>query len=67
MSADVREKGSSVYVATKSGVEGFSEALRKEVAAFGIKITLVEPGAVGTDMQDPKPENSAKKKRKCKC
>ena len=31
MSADVREKDSSVYVATKSGIEGFSEALRKEV------------------------------------
>ena len=51
MSADVREKDSSVYVATKSGIEGFSEALRKEVNAQGIKVTLIEPGAVGTDMQ----------------
>jgi NADP-dependent 3-hydroxy acid dehydrogenase YdfG len=52
MSADVREKNSSVYVATKSGIEGFSEALRKEVNPLGIKVTLIEPGAVGTDMQD---------------
>ena len=52
MSADVREKDSSVYVATKSGIQGFSEALRKEVNPLGIKVTLIEPGAVGTDMQD---------------
>jgi NADP-dependent 3-hydroxy acid dehydrogenase YdfG len=51
MSADVREKGSSVYVATKSAIQGFSEALRKEVNELNIKITLIEPGAVGTDMQ----------------
>ena len=51
MSAGVREKGSSVYVATKSGIQGFSEALRKEVNESGIRVTLIEPGAVGTDMQ----------------
>lgn len=51
MSADVREKDSSVYVATKAGIQGFSEALRKEVNPIGIKVTLIEPGAVGTDMQ----------------
>ncbi|MBK1438474.1 SDR family oxidoreductase [Parapedobacter sp. ISTM3] len=51
MSADVREKDSSVYVATKSGIQGFSESLRKEVNDLGIKVTLIEPGAVGTDMQ----------------
>ena len=51
MSADVREKGSSVYVATKAAIQGFTEALRKEVNGFGIKVSLIEPGAVGTDMQ----------------
>jgi len=51
VSADIREKDSSVYVATKSGIQGFSEALRKEVNPFGIKVTLIEPGAVGTNMQ----------------
>jgi NADP-dependent 3-hydroxy acid dehydrogenase YdfG len=61
MSADVREKGSSVYVATKSAIEGFSEALRKEVNEEGIKITLIEPGAVGTDMQSPTPEEQRTK------
>ena len=51
MSAEVREKGSSIYVATKSGIEGFAAALRKEVNEFGIKITLIEPGATATNMQ----------------
>jgi short-subunit dehydrogenase len=51
MSADVREEGSSVYVATKSAIQGFSEALRKELNPKKIKVTLIEPGAVDTDMQ----------------
>lgn len=51
MSADVHERGSSIYVATKSGIQGFAEALRKEVNEKGIKVTLIEPGAVDTDMQ----------------
>jgi NADP-dependent 3-hydroxy acid dehydrogenase YdfG len=51
MSADVREKGSSIYVATKAAIQGFSEALRKEVNELGIKVSLIEPGAAGTDMQ----------------
>lgn len=52
MSADVREQNSSVYVATKSAIQGFSEALRKEINQLGIKVTLIEPGAVDTDMQE---------------
>ena len=59
MSADVREKGSSVYVATKSAIQGFSEALRKEVNEQGIKVSLIEPGAVGTDMQPDKETHAA--------
>jgi NADP-dependent 3-hydroxy acid dehydrogenase YdfG len=66
MSALTREKGSDLYVATKTGVEGFSEALRKQANELGIKVTLIEPGLVGTDMttdQVPKeqqPEKEAK-------
>ncbi|RYE59002.1 MAG: SDR family oxidoreductase [Sphingobacteriales bacterium] len=52
MSADVREEKSSVYVATKAGIQGFSDSLRKEINAKGIKLTLIEPGAVDTDMQE---------------
>lgn len=61
MSADIREKGSSVYVATKAGIQGFSEALRKEVNPLGIKVTLIEPGAVGTDMQPGSSEDHREK------
>jgi len=38
----------SVYHATKWGIEGFVEAVRKEVAAFGIDFLLVEPGPTAT-------------------
>ncbi len=41
--------GGSVYCSTKFAVEGFSEGLAQEVAPFGIKVTLVEPGAFRTD------------------
>lgn len=61
MSADVREKNSSVYVATKSGIQGFSASLRKEVNELGIKVSLIEPGAVGTDMQPSTPEEQREK------
>jgi NAD(P)-dependent dehydrogenase (short-subunit alcohol dehydrogenase family) len=37
------------YHASKWGLEAFSESLAQEVADFGIKVTLVEPGAYGTD------------------
>jgi len=63
MSADVREEGSSVYVATKSAVQGFSESLRKEVNKLGIKVSLIEPGAVGTDLQPEKETHEARARR----
>jgi NADP-dependent 3-hydroxy acid dehydrogenase YdfG len=59
----VSRKGSSVYTASKSAIQGYAPALGKEVAEFGIKVTLIEPGAVGADMQ---PGPSAKHRRKAK-
>jgi NAD(P)-dependent dehydrogenase (short-subunit alcohol dehydrogenase family) len=41
--------GGSLYSASKFALEGFSEALALEVAQFGVKLTLVEPGAFRTD------------------
>jgi NAD(P)-dependent dehydrogenase (short-subunit alcohol dehydrogenase family) len=40
--------GLGMYSATKFAIEGLSEALAAEVAAFGIKVTIIEPGAFMT-------------------
>ncbi len=37
------------YHASKWGLEGLSQALAREVAGFGIKVTLIEPGGFSTD------------------
>ncbi|CAB1212288.1 SDR family NAD(P)-dependent oxidoreductase [Serratia liquefaciens] len=41
--------GLSAYHTAKWAVEGFSESLAKEIAPFGVKVTLVEPGSFRTD------------------
>ncbi|MEM8830908.1 MAG: SDR family oxidoreductase [Cyanobacteria bacterium P01_G01_bin.19] len=41
--------GAGIYCSTKFALEGISEAMAKEVAPLGIKVTLVEPGAFRTD------------------
>jgi short-subunit dehydrogenase len=42
-------EGSGYYAATKHAVEGLSDALSREVAPLGIKVTCVEPGPFRTD------------------
>jgi NADP-dependent 3-hydroxy acid dehydrogenase YdfG len=42
--------GSGVYNLTKFGVGAFSEALRQETASLGLRVTLIEPGAVATEL-----------------
>jgi short-subunit dehydrogenase len=39
----------TIYAACKYAVRGFSEALRREVAPWGIKVSVVYPGGVATD------------------
>ena len=43
--------GSGVYNLTKFGVNAFSEALRQETYKLGIRVTMIEPGYVDTELQ----------------
>ena len=53
------------YCASKHGLEALSDALRMEVAQFGIKVILIEPGGFGTGIWEaghesfPAPDGSA--------
>jgi NADP-dependent 3-hydroxy acid dehydrogenase YdfG len=46
----VARAGSGVYNLTKHGVGAFSEALRQEVTQRHLRVSLVEPGAVSTEL-----------------
>jgi NAD(P)-dependent dehydrogenase (short-subunit alcohol dehydrogenase family) len=39
----------TIYHSSKWAVEGFSESLQYELAAFGIRVKIVEPGAIRTE------------------
>ena len=42
--------GAAVYNLTKFGVGAFAEALRQETVKAGVRVTLIEPGAVDTEL-----------------
>jgi NADP-dependent 3-hydroxy acid dehydrogenase YdfG len=48
----VARRGSGVYNLTKHGVGAFSESLRQEFADRHLRVSLVEPGAVATELTD---------------
>lgn len=41
-------KGESVYVASKAGIEGFSRAFAREMAAFDVTVNCIAPGPIDT-------------------
>src|SRR5690606_35065403 len=49
MAGQVGFAGMGAYNASKFALEGFSEALAEEVAPFGVRVLIVEPGAFRTD------------------
>ena len=46
----VARLNSGVYNATKHGVGAFSESLRQEVTKRHVRVTIIEPGAVATEL-----------------
>lgn len=56
------QAGSGVYNATKWGVGAFSEALRQEVYQDKIRVTIIEPGAVATELTDHITNSAAKER-----
>ena len=40
------------YVASKHALEGWSDVLRREVAPFGVNVSVIQPGAVKTPIWD---------------
>ncbi len=55
--------GWSVYNATKFAVVGFHDALRKELGPEGIRVALIEPGAVWTEWGFKVPEEAMRQRR----
>jgi NAD(P)-dependent dehydrogenase (short-subunit alcohol dehydrogenase family) len=47
------------YHASKWALEGISQSLAQEVAGFGIKVTMIEPGGFSTDWAGPSAKRSA--------
>jgi len=51
ISVHIKAVGESAYNAAKGGVASFAETLRKEMIREKIRVTLIEPGAIGTHLQ----------------
>ena len=60
ISVHIRAVGESVYNAAKGGVASFAETLRKELIPDAIRVTLIEPGAIGSAMQPFNAEERAR-------
>ncbi len=60
ISVHIKAVGESVYNASKGGVASFAETLRKELIPEKIRLTLIEPGAIGSAMQPYPAEQRAR-------
>ncbi len=52
--------GIGAYHASKWALEGISQALAQEVAAFGIKVTIIEPAGYSTDWAGPSAKHATR-------
>ncbi|MER5356910.1 SDR family NAD(P)-dependent oxidoreductase [Streptomyces sp. NPDC002785] len=48
----VAMRGAAAYNAGKFAVNAFSEALRQEVTERGVRVVVIEPGTVGTELRE---------------
>lgn len=63
----IANANASGYAASKFGVVGFSESLRRELVADHIRVTVIEPGMVATELPDHisnEAERDAQRKRR---
>jgi clavulanate-9-aldehyde reducatase len=61
-SGRVARPGSAVYSASKFAVNAFSESLRQEVTARGVRVIVLEPGVVETELRDHITDPAAKER-----
>lgn len=50
MSTYTQDADTDLYVAAKSAIAGFNGSIRKKIEDDNIKVTIIEPGSVGTDL-----------------
>jgi NADP-dependent 3-hydroxy acid dehydrogenase YdfG len=56
----VEDNGADLYMAAKGGVKTFTNSIRKQVAKENIKVTLINPGAIGSGMVTETPKQVEK-------
>lgn len=61
VSGEIGLPGQTNYSASKAGIIGFTKALAKEVARFGVRVNAIAPGFVETDMTQSMDEAVRKK------
>jgi 3-oxoacyl-[acyl-carrier protein] reductase len=55
--------GQTNYAATKAGIIGMGKSMAKEVASYGVRVNVVAPGFIETDMTAALPEKVRDKAR----
>jgi NAD(P)-dependent dehydrogenase (short-subunit alcohol dehydrogenase family) len=58
LSSEPHAPGGGVYAATKGAIRSWSESLSRTVFDDGIKVSLIEPGNVGTDFRGQQPRQT---------
>jgi 3-oxoacyl-[acyl-carrier protein] reductase len=60
VSAQLGNRGQANYSAAKAGIEGASRTLAREVARLGVRVNVVAPGLIETELTEEFPKNLIK-------